>query len=102
MAKLQHFTPRVTVEAVLTLNHDELGALDALVGYGVEPFLKLFYKHMGEAYLKPHEAGLRSFFNAAAHARQGLRAVSEAQRDLDEYRIEKGRRRAAAATKEQT
>lgn len=98
MAKLQHFAPRVTVEAIISLDQDELGALDALAGYGVDAFLTLFYKHMGEAYLKPHEAGLRSFLQAASHASQGVRAAREAQRDLDEYRIEKSRRKAQAAT----
>lgn len=98
MSKLQHFTPRVTAEAVMTLDHEELRALDALVGYGIDPFIKLFYKHMGEAYLKPHEAGLRSFLKTAAHASAGVRAVDAAQRELDEWRIEKGRRKAVAAS----
>ena len=41
-------------------------ALDALIGYGVEGFLESFYKVMGTAYLKPHEAGLRSLFKTIA------------------------------------
>lgn len=98
MAKLQHFTPRVTAEAIMTLDQDELRALDALVGYGVEPLIKHFYKYMGEHYLKPYEHGLRSFLKTAAHASSGIRAVDEAQRELDEWKIEKGRRRARADT----
>jgi hypothetical protein len=98
MAKLQHFTPRVTAEAVMTLDQEELRALEALVCYGIEPLLALFYKHMGSVYLKPHEAGLRSFLKTAHQASEGVRAVDQAQSDLNEYRIEKGRRKAQAAT----
>lgn len=98
MAKLQHFTPRVTAEAVMTLDQDELRALDALVGYGVEELIDHFYRQMGKAYLKPYEHGLRSFLRTAAHASSGIRAVDDAQRELDEWKIEKGRRKAAAAT----
>lgn len=98
MAKLQTLTPHVTATAVLTLDLEELRALEALTGYGVDPLLKLFYKHMGEHYLRPHENGLRSFMKTAAQAASVTRAVDDAQRDLDEWRIEKGRRRARAAT----
>ena len=56
------FHHKVTVSATLTLNEAELGALDALAGYGHESFLKVFYEKMGEAYMKPHEAGLISLF----------------------------------------
>jgi hypothetical protein len=54
--------PRVEVSATIKLTEPELRALDALAGYGDDAFLSIFYKHMGEAYLKPHEAGLRSLF----------------------------------------
>jgi hypothetical protein len=50
----------LSVEAVLILNEDECAALDALFGYGIEPFLEVFYQKMGRAYLEPHEKGLRS------------------------------------------
>lgn len=98
MATLQNLTARVTVEAVLTLNLDELRALEALVGYGIDPLIKHFYQHMGESYLKPYEHGLRSFLQAAAKASTGIAAADEAQKALDEYRITKGR--AALARKE--
>ena len=61
-----NITPRTKVEfsGELTLSEVELRALDALVGYGVEPFLKVFYEKLGKAYMQPHEAGLRSLFKA--------------------------------------
>lgn len=54
----------VRFEVKLTLAESEARALDALVGYGTDEFLACFYKHMGKAYLSPHEHGLRSLFAA--------------------------------------
>jgi len=51
-------------EVTLVLSEPEAKALDALVGYGPEPFLKAFYEHMGKAYLQPHERGLKSLFES--------------------------------------
>lgn len=55
--------PRVELSVGLQLNESEVRALDALAGYGADGFLEVFYKHMGKAYMLPHEAGLRSLFN---------------------------------------
>lgn len=55
--------PRVEVDVLVKLTMEEIRALDALRGYGIKPFLEVFYKHMGKAYLEPHEAGLRSLFD---------------------------------------
>ncbi len=63
MAKLVQ-QPTVNVEVRLVINEAEARALDALAGYGTEPFLKTFYEHMGKHYLQPHENGLRSLFDA--------------------------------------
>lgn len=52
--------PTIDAKYVLEINADEAGALDAISGYGVDQFLKVFYEHMGESYLKRHEAGFRS------------------------------------------
>lgn len=78
MSKPINFRPIVTVEATMTLDEGELAALDALVGYGTDSFLKVFYEKMGESYLKPHEKSLRSLFEKVrqtapaplAHVRQ--------------------------------
>lgn len=55
---------RVEVKATIALTEIELAALDALAGYGVDPFLKVFYEKLGKAYLEKHEAGIRSLFEA--------------------------------------
>ncbi|GJE78139.1 hypothetical protein [Methylorubrum suomiense] len=61
MAELRaNATVNGTVTFVVT--EEEARALDALVGYGDEAFLRVFYKHLGQSYMKPHEAGLRSLF----------------------------------------
>lgn len=56
--------PKVVLTATLELTKHELGALDALAGYGTDEFLEVFYKHMGKAYLEKHEEGLRSLFRS--------------------------------------
>lgn len=53
--------PTVQVVTTFTVTEEELRALDALAGYGTEPFLKMFYKDLGTAYMRPYEAGLREF-----------------------------------------
>lgn len=60
MATIRKIGVKVDVQVELILNEDELLALDALLGYDLEVFLKIFYEKMGRAYLEPHEAGLRS------------------------------------------
>lgn len=60
MAKLVQ-QPTVNVEATFTVSEAELRALDALAGYGDDAFIKMFYKEMGQHYMKPYEAGLREF-----------------------------------------
>lgn len=80
MAKLQAFQPRVTVTATLTLDHAEIAALDALACYGTDAFLKVFYEKLGEAYLRPHEAGLRSLFETVrGDAARALASVRDAE-----------------------
>lgn len=59
---------RANIEATVTiaLSESEAAALDALAGYGAEAFLAVFYEKLGKAYMRPHEAGLRSLF-ASVH-----------------------------------
>ena len=60
-------------EVTLVMTEAEAKALDALVGYGPQNFLKVFYEHLGKAYLEPHERGLRSLFESV---RNGEGSVS--------------------------
>jgi len=63
MAKVEG---RALIETTITLamSKAEASALYEIAGYGADSFLKVFYKELGEVYLKPHEAGLRSLFHA--------------------------------------
>jgi hypothetical protein len=55
---------KIEVTATFTVSESELRALDALAGYGDDAFLKMFYKDLGENYMKPHEEGLRLFLKS--------------------------------------
>lgn len=79
MAKLEQ-RPTVGIEVNFRLNEAEVRALEALAGYGSKGFLEVFYKHMGEAYLKPHEAGLISLFDSiTTHLPPILRRANDAR-----------------------
>jgi hypothetical protein len=81
------FQHTITTTALLELTEAEMGALDALAGYGTDPFLKTFYKHMGEAYLKPYETGLRSLFDRIkSTVPSALRDVKTARDSLHKSR----------------
>ncbi len=56
--------PKVGVDIDFRLNEDEARALDALAGYGFDQFVAVFYKQMGDSYLKPHAEGLRTLFES--------------------------------------
>jgi hypothetical protein len=60
MAKLTA-KPTLDIAIQFTVNESEARALDALAGYGDDQFISAFKIFLGESYLKPHEAGLRTF-----------------------------------------
>ena len=82
---MAHFNnkPVLHAQATITFNEIELRALDAMTGYGADAFLEVFYEKLGKAYMRPHEAGLRSLFstiNPPVH--EALHNVNEARRLL--------------------
>jgi hypothetical protein len=76
--------PTVAVSATLLLSESELRALDALVGYGVDPFLEVFYAKMGRAYLEPHERGLRELFDSIRSTVPGVLSRADDAREAFE------------------
>lgn len=54
----------VKITATLTLTEGQLRALDAMVGYGTDAFLRAFYVKLGTHYMKPFERDLRDLFKA--------------------------------------
>lgn len=73
-----------------TLTKSEAQALDAIVGYGTDPFLKVFYEHMGKAYLEPHEKAMRNLFERVKNdlprevgkIETATKAINEALKDF--------------------
>jgi len=57
--------PKLTMnfEMWFRVNETEARALHALTLYGTDVFLKMFYERLGSS-LEPHEAGLRTLFEA--------------------------------------
>ena len=64
--------PKVEVSVTMQFNEAELRALDALVGYGVEGFLEMFYARLGRHYMQPYEAGLRQLFESVRAVVPGI------------------------------
>jgi hypothetical protein len=79
MAEIQSLGVRVQLQVSLTLDEEELRALDAIAGYGADEFLKVFYDMLGRAYLEPYERGVRRLFEA-------VRGCAVLARDADECR----------------
>jgi len=52
----------VKITATLELTEGQLRALDAMIGYGDDAFLKAFYVKLGTSYMKPFERDLRDLF----------------------------------------
>jgi hypothetical protein len=53
----------MSFDVLLKLSEEEARALEAIVGYGPDQFVKWFYKNLGKHYLKPHEDAMRSLFS---------------------------------------
>jgi hypothetical protein len=63
MAKISA-NPEINLSLTFTVNEAEARALDALVGYGDDAFIKVFKESLGAAYIRDHERGLREFFQS--------------------------------------
>ncbi len=63
---------KLDFEVNFTLNETELRAMDALVGYGFESFIKVFYEKLGKAYMEPHVAGLEAMFQKVEALRPAI------------------------------
>ena len=76
----------VTVE-LIQLDELEVRALDALAGYGTDPFIEAFYKVMGKSYLEPYEDGLRSFLDGVRPiCKEAISRVDAARKELKSER----------------
>ncbi len=86
MAKLT-VRPKLDVEIHFVVNEIEARALDALAGYDTDAFIKAFYEHLGQHYMRDHEAGLRTFLETIRGVvAGGLNQVDEARKALNQTR----------------
>lgn len=73
--------PKIELQVVFTLSEEEARALDAMVGYGDDAFIKVFYEKLGASCMRDHEAGLRSFLlSARREIPRHLRRADEARK----------------------
>lgn len=56
--------PAVELRVAFSIGEQEARALDALAGYGDDAFISAFYEKLGAAYMRDHEAGLRTFLKS--------------------------------------
>lgn len=63
MAKITE-RPTISLQVDFTVTESEARALDGLAGYGDDAFVKVFYHHLGKAYMEKHEQGLRLFLKS--------------------------------------
>ena len=77
--------PEIKLEAHFKVDESEIRALDGLVGYGDDAFIKQFYDFLGKSYLEPHEQGLRKFFKSIRdQIPQMLGKINDARRVFEE------------------
>lgn len=73
----------VRVTSTITLTEGQLRALDAMVGYGDDAFLKAFYVKLGKHYMSPFERDLRDLFEVIRQTvPQALREVEAVRKQL--------------------
>lgn len=69
--------PTIELRVTFALSESEARALDALVGYGDDAFIKVFYEHLGKAYMENHEVGLRSLFKSTREVLPGILSMTD-------------------------
>jgi len=75
---------KVELSVTLVLTEDEAIALNEMTKYGINSFLKGYYKFLGKHYMEPHEEGMRSLFRTIdTELPPHLRRISEAREIFD-------------------
>lgn len=64
--------PKIDLEISLKINEAEARALDALVGYSFDDFIKVFKEGLGRHYMENNEEGLRTFFKDIRQIMPGI------------------------------
>jgi len=83
MAKVKA-SSTVKLSVTLELTEEEAIALNEMTKYGIDSFLKGYYKFLGKHYMRPHEQGMRSLFKTIdAELPPHLKRISEARKIFD-------------------
>ena len=78
-------TSTIELEITLKISEVEARALEAMVGYGPDEFMKVFYDDLGKHYLGPHEHGMREFFKTVnANIHTPLARINKARKAFNE------------------
>lgn len=94
-------TPRLGISINFDINEQEARALDALAGYGDDAFIQAFKEKLGEAYLRNHENGLRTFLRSIREVvREGLATLDKSRQLFREYEEEIRMQRAEKAKRD--
>jgi len=72
---------RIIFSVKCELTENELRALDALVGYGFDNFIKHFYG-LGKHYMEPYENDLRQLFVKVESLRPEISSIDAARKAL--------------------
>lgn len=79
---------KVTFEMELLISECSARALDALVGYGDDAFIKHFKENLGTAYIRDHEKGLKEFFGQVrSQVLPQIHRVNELRKQIDAPKI---------------
>ncbi len=73
---------KISFSVKCELTEGELRALDALVGYGFENFIKMFYSGLGKHYMEPYEKDLKELFAKIELLRPEIHTINEAKKLL--------------------
>lgn len=73
----------IIAKVYMVLKEDEARALLAITIYGADAFLKSFYQQLGTAYLKEHEAGLKSLFKNIEPIERELNKIDKARAEFE-------------------
>ena len=73
----------ISAKVYMVLTEVEARALLSITVYGADEFLKVFYQHLGKAYLKNHELGLRSLFKSIKPIEFELKKIDKARIEFE-------------------
>lgn len=76
---------RISFHVKCELTENELRALDALVGYGFDNFIKHFYG-LGKHYMEPYENDLKQLFAKVESLRPEIGKIDDARKAIGAIR----------------